>query len=259
MPVGLLVIGDEIMRGRKPDRHFPWLVELLRARGMYLSWAEYLGDDPRRIVATLKRSFAGDDIVFSCGGIGATPDDHTRACVARALNVELLLHPEAESLIHAAMQRRSGKPATVQQLQMGVFPRGARIIPNSFNGIPGFSIRDHHFLPGFPEMAWPMMEWLLDGAYVHLHHQIVEGESAIYVYDSMESTLTPLMQEIETTFPGLKVFSLPHVGTGGVRRHVELGVRGDPAQIDAAMRSLKAGVTALGGNFSMEAPPRTDS
>jgi molybdopterin-biosynthesis enzyme MoeA-like protein len=194
-------------------------------------------------------------LVFSCGGIGATPDDHTRLCVAKAIDVELFLHPEAEALIHAAIQKRSGEPATTRQLQMGSFPKGARIIPNSFNGIPGFSVRDHHFLPGFPEMAWPMMEWLLDEQYRRLHHQIVEAEAVIYVYDAMESTLTPLMEEIENSFAGLKVFSLPHVGTGGVRRHIELGLRGDPAQIEGGMRRMKEGVAALGGDFSEEAPP----
>jgi molybdopterin-biosynthesis enzyme MoeA-like protein len=139
---------------------------------------------------------------------------------------------------------------------MGVFPRGAEIVPNSFNGIPGFSLRDHHFLPGFPEMAWPMTEWLLDQRYAHLHHGQPEEESAIYVYDSMESILTPLMEEIEAAFAGIKVLSLPHVGTGGVRRHVELGLRGDPARVSEAMDRMKAGVLALGANFSLDPPAK---
>ena len=48
---------------------------------------------------------------------------------------------------------------------MGEFPRGSRIIPNPYNRIPGFSMHDHHFLPGFPQMAWPMMAWVLDNWY----------------------------------------------------------------------------------------------
>jgi molybdopterin-biosynthesis enzyme MoeA-like protein len=256
MAIGALIIGDEIMRGKKQDRHFPKLVELLAARGMHLSWAEYLGDEPPRIVDALTRGFATGDLVFSFGGIGATPDDHTRRCVANALGVELVLHPEAEVLIHTAMQKRAGMQATARQLEMGAFPAGAQIIPNTFNGIPGFSIQDHHFLPGFPEMAWSMAEWVLDNRYAHLHHTMLEGESAIYVYDAMESTLTPLMEEIEHLYPGLKVFSLPHVGTGGVRRHVELGVRGEPTQIEPAMEAMKAGVVALNGDFSLDRPTK---
>lgn len=254
MNIGAFIIGDEIMRGKKQDRHFTRLVEMLEARNMHLAWAEYLGDEPARITAALRRSFVSGDIVFSFGGIGATPDDHTRRCAADALGVELVLHPEAETLIHAAMQRRNGTQATERQLQMGVFPAGAQIIPNSFNGIPGFSVREHHFMPGFPEMAWGMAEWLLDGRYAQLHHSVSESESSIYVYDAAESTLTPLMEEIEACFPGVKVFSLPHVGSSGLRRHIELGVRGDPAQVGAAMEVMKAGVRAAGAEFSLEAP-----
>src|SRR5471032_3234327 len=74
MTIGLIIIGDEILSGRRSDQHFAKVVQLLAARGLQLGWAEILGDDPARITATLKRTFASDDIVFCCGGIGATPD-----------------------------------------------------------------------------------------------------------------------------------------------------------------------------------------
>ncbi|MGZ5779657.1 MAG: molybdopterin-binding protein, partial [Burkholderiaceae bacterium] len=76
MAIGLIIIGDEILSGKRTDSHFPKVVEMLNARGLQLAWAEYLGDDPARITATFKRTLASEDIVFSCGGIGATPDDH---------------------------------------------------------------------------------------------------------------------------------------------------------------------------------------
>ena len=80
--IGALIIGDEITRGRRQDKHFTKTIELLAARGMHLDWAQYIGDDPALIVATLKRTLASGDIVFSFGGIGSTPDDHTRRCAA---------------------------------------------------------------------------------------------------------------------------------------------------------------------------------
>lgn len=257
MAIGAYVIGDEIMRGRKQDRHLPKLIEVLRARGLTLAWANYLGDEPARITEALQRSFAGSDIVFSFGGIGATPDDHTRACAAKALGVELEVQPEAAQLIHAAVQRRTGGPANELQLQMGAFPRGAGLIPNSFNGIPGFFSGEHYFVPGFPEMAWPMLEWVLDTRYAHLHHRQRESESAIYVVDAMESTLTPLMIDLEARFPGLKVFSLPHVGSAEMPRHVELGARGVPEQVEAAMEMMKAEVLKLGAQYLNEPPRKT--
>jgi len=249
MAFGALIIGDEILRGKREDKHFAKLIEILGARGLRLGWAEYLGDDPDRITATLSRTFAGSDVVFSFGGIGGTPDDHTRQCAARALGVDLVLHPEAEALLRA----RFGAETTPVRLRMGEFPRGAEIIPNRVNQIPGFSVREHHFVPGFPSMAWPMVEWVLDQRYRHLHHREAEADASIVVYGSAESTLTPLMQEVESRFRKLKVFSLPHMGEDGSRRHIELGVRGEPAEVAKAIEVLKQGVVATGATF--EAPP----
>ena len=159
--IGGIIIGDEIMRGKREDKHFRKLIELLAARGLKLDWAQYLGDSPALITETLRRSLATPDIVFCFGGIGATPDDHTRQCAAAAVGVDLALHAEAEAEIRA----RFGDEATPQRLKMGEFPVGSEIIPNPFNRIPGFSIRNHWFVPGFPQMAWPMLEWVLDHFY----------------------------------------------------------------------------------------------
>ncbi len=245
MGIGGIVIGDEIIRGKREDKHMKKLIELLRVRGMRLNWCEYIGDDRDRITATLKRSMAATDIVFSFGGIGATPDDHTRQCAAAATGVDLALHPDAEREIRG----RFGDDTTPLRLKMGEFPQGSSIIPNPYNRIPGFSIGDHHFVPGFPVMAWPMVEWVLDTRYRHLFNEVPEADESVIVYDSAESTLTPLMEELEAKFPRLKVYSLPSMGQSGKRRHIELGVRGDPEVIAAAMEDLRRGVEKLGGRW----------
>ena len=73
MNFGLIIIGDEILSGKRADKHFSKVVELLGARGMQLAWARYLGDERERIVDALVDSFASGDAVLWCGGIGATP------------------------------------------------------------------------------------------------------------------------------------------------------------------------------------------
>jgi molybdopterin-biosynthesis enzyme MoeA-like protein len=181
--------------------------------------------------------------VFSFGGIGATPDDHTRQCAAAALGRPLALHPEAEHEIRA---RFPGTEVTPQRLQMGEFPRGAEIIPNPVNRIAGFSVADHHFVPGFPQMAWPMVEWVLDTRYRSRFDSQKWSESSILVFQAGESQLIPAMQAVERAFNGVKVFSLPSMGADGSRIHVELGVRGDPAQVAAAMRALRREVASAG-------------
>ena len=258
---GLIVVGDEILSGKRLDKHMPKVIELLAARGLQLGWAEYVGDVPERITAALVRAFASGDIVFSTGGIGATPDDHTRQCAAKALGVPLALHPEAEALIRERMQdtaREQGttyepdRPDNVHRLNMGVFPQGASIIRNPYNKIPGFSVGDVHFVPGFPVMAWPMVESVLDSRYADLfaHGQAVE--KSVIVYGAMEAALTPLMEAIELAHPGVKVFSLPSVDHPQHGRHIELGVKGDAAVVDAAYARLLDGLRTFGAQLGPE-------
>lgn len=246
MSFGAFVIGDEILVGKRQDKHLSFLIEALARRGLRLSWAHYLGDDPQRLTAALACSLASGDVVFSFGGIGATPDDHTRQCAAAAGGVPLLLHPEAEREIRT----RFGAEATPQRLQMGVFPEGATIIPNPINRVPGFSLGDHHFLPGFPQMAWPMVEWVLDTRYRAFFERDRWSEESILVHEAGESQLVAAMEAVGARYAGIKVFSLPSMGPDGSRLHVELGVRGDPAQVREAAEALRQAVRAAGFPFS---------
>jgi molybdopterin-biosynthesis enzyme MoeA-like protein len=240
---GAFIIGDELLVGKREDKHLGFLIGALAKCGLRLGWAHYLGDDPARLTAALRSSFASTDVVFSFGGIGATPDDHTRQCAAAALGVPLELHPEAEREIRA---RFPGQEVTPQRLQMGQFPRGAHIIPNPVNRIPGFSVAEHHFVPGFPQMAWPMVEWVLDTRYRDRFDSEKWAEASMLVYEAGESQLIPAMRTVEHAFKGIKVFSLPSMGADGSRIHVELGVRGDPAQVGAAMETLRREVRNAG-------------
>ena len=258
---GLIIIGDEIMSGKRADKHLPAVIERLHARGLQLAHADYVGDAPQRITNTLRRAFKSGDVVFSCGGIGATPDDHTRQCAARALGVELALHLQARELILERMRdtaREQGvafepeRADNLHRLNMGVFPLGAQIIPNPYNKIPGFSctVSAHaaldgaavHFVPGFPVMAWPMIEWVLDNRYARFFKRRAWVEKSVIVFGSMEGTLTPLMEEIERRFAAIKVFSLPSVDHPDYGRHIELGVKGEGAEVDRAYAALLTGL-----------------
>ncbi|WP_342593714.1 competence/damage-inducible protein A [Pelomicrobium methylotrophicum] len=237
---GALIIGDEILRGKRRDRHMARLIEVLAARGLALAWCHYVGDDPERLTCTLKASFATNDIVFSFGGIGATPDDVTRQCAAAAAGVPLVRHPEALAIL----LEKFGDEAYPKRVLMADLPAGAEIVPNPFNRIPGFSLRHHYFLPGFPEMAWPMMEWVLDTKYRHLFHPEPQADGSLLVDDVPESRLIDLMQEVGAKYPRVKVYSLPSFTPEGQR--VELGVRGPAEEVAQAIEALRRGVDALG-------------
>ncbi|HUF19245.1 MAG TPA: molybdopterin-binding protein [Burkholderiales bacterium] len=242
---GALIIGDEILSGKRQDRHFPKAVEILRSRGLGLSWAMNLPDDPETITEVLSSTMARDDVVFCFGGIGATPDDHTRQCAARAAGIELLRHPEAVAEIEA----RFGAEAYPKRVMMAEFPAGSRIVPNPYNRVPGFSYGRHHFFPGFPEMAWPMMEWVLDNEYRHLQRTTLPADLAIIVKDAGESQIIDLMNACLARYPDLKVFSLPSFMPEG--RRIELGVRGDAPRAQQALAFLQDGVSALGIDWTL--------
>ncbi len=242
MKFGAIIIGDEILSGKRQDKHMAKLIEALSSRGLELAWAQYLGDDTPLITDTLKRVMAMPDVVvFSFGGIGATPDDHTRQCAADAAGVSLKLHPDADAEIRARFVD-DPKGITPQRLAMGEFPVGSSIIPNPYNRIPGFQFKNIYFVPGFPQMAWPMIDWVLDTHYKHLADAGRIGEAAIIVREAGESLLIDLMKAVQGKYAALKIFSLPRVQP---ERFIELGARGDPALVAAAIAELKQGVTAM--------------
>lgn len=247
---GVYIIGDEILSGKREDKHLSQAIQILKARGLTLAWAEYLGDDPARMVASFKRSFSSNDIVFSFGGIGATPDDYTRQAAADALEVPIVRHKEAVAEIEAQF----GEGAYPKRVLMADFPQGAGLIPNPVNRVAGFSAglenkkqpnqkHNHYFVPGFPAMAHPMMEWVLDTHYSHLFHQIQYLEQSIIIEDGIESQLIDLMNETLQKYPEIKIFSLPKLKPN---LQVELGAKGEPEQVKQAMEDIKIGVSNIG-------------
>ncbi|HEX4511045.1 MAG TPA: molybdopterin-binding protein [Burkholderiaceae bacterium] len=254
MLFGALIIGDEILSGRRVDQHLQRTVAALESRGLALAWAQYIGDERPRIVAALRAAAAAGDVVFSFGGIGATPDDHTRQSAAEALGLALELHPRAAALIEARGRQMAADkgqaydlttPDHQRRLQMGVFPAGATLIPNPYNTIPGFSVGRLHFMPGFPVMAHPMLDWLLDAQYAG-----AAGERAIHavrVKGTNESALIPVFERIERDFPGVRTFSLPSVDHAEFGAHIEMGVKGDSKPgAAAAMKALRDGAAGVG-------------
>ena len=183
-----------------------------------------------------------------------------------ALGQPLALHPEAEALIRERMQdtaREQGVPYepdrhdNIHRLNMGVFPQSARIIRNPYNKIPGFSCDGPgggtvHFVPGFPVMAWPMIESVLDTHYSDFFQRNAHVEKSVILFGSMEATLTPLMEAIEARHPSVKVFSLPSVDHPQFGRHIELGVKGEPQAVESAYADLRTGLEPFGLQYGPE-------
>ena len=229
--IGVVVIGDEILSGRRQDRHLAAVTERLASRGLVVDWAQFLPDREVTIVDLLRRSRADGATVFCFGGIGATPDDLTRACAATAFGRPLRRHPEAAALIEGQF----GDTAYPKRILMADLPEGASLVPNPVNQVPGFAVERHFFLPGFPEMAHAMLDGIFAGPLAELG-DAEYVERSVWLIDTPESELVDLMEAFCAAHPSLRLFSLPVLSAE--RRLLELGFKGERVEVDRAMTAL---------------------
>jgi len=237
---GLIIIGNEILDGRVGDRHFANARRILAERNLLLKYTLIIADEPEMIRDQLVWAMDRPEPFFCCGGIGATPDDHTRQCVADVVGTTLACHEEGAAIL----EKYFGEYPSIHRLKMVEFPEGSRIVPNSFNQVPGFSIANGYFLPGFPEMAGPMMEWILDTYY---HPGTERVARSLVLPDGHEAELAELMDEFIGAHPSLSFSSLPR-NVDGVWDLV-LGVAGAPAEVEEGMRFLTEKLKEIGQRF----------
>lgn len=246
MKIGLILIGDELLSGLRQDKHMATIIGFLKARGLQLAWVRMIGDDWDLLVQTLRETLQSKEIVFSFGGIGATPDDLTRQAAAAASGRQLLRHPQAVALIES----RFGEDAYPNRIRMSELPDGCTLIPNPVNQIPGFKIANHHFVPGFPDMAWPMTEWALDTFYPQYFDTSPEVERRWLLQEVQESELIPMMEELLQSFPDVRLSSLPSTAT---RRQIDFGLKGKAAAVQPAAEWFEARM--LANNVNCEQLP----
>ena len=227
---GLIIIGNEILNGRRQDSHFATALKELSQRNLKLEFALTIPDDVDTIQQQLKWAFAGTVPFFCCGGIGATPDDLTRECAAAAVGVCIERHAVGEAIL----RKRWGVDATESRLRMIDFPAGSVLIPNPFNQIPGFRLKQGHFLPGFPEMAHPMMRWILDSWY---DPGLPTVRKTLVLPGASEADLSGIMERFVAMYPDLSFSSLPRfVGTS---TELHLSIRGVSSEVDKGIEELK--------------------
>jgi molybdenum cofactor synthesis domain-containing protein len=143
-----LIIGDEILSGKFPDRNGPWLIAWLRERGMDLRSLRYLPDEPERIAEALRSERAAVDWVFTSGGVGPTHDDRTFAAVARALGRPIQRHPA----IVAVLERRVEPHHLAGALRMADVPEGAELWWEGEIEYPVVVVDRVVVLPGMPSL-----------------------------------------------------------------------------------------------------------
>ena len=196
-----LIIGTEILNRRREDAHFDFVSKALAKKGHKLSGSFVIEDDPELIIQTIKFiASQPNSILFSFGGIGSTPDDHTRKCASIALrNGDFMVHKEAKKII----EDKLGKDAYPHPIKMAELPKGARLLDNPVNKMPAFSLDERYFfMPGFPQMSHPMIVKILD--------KLIQYKKEIYRYTLNANCKENIFIETMENMPkGVEFSSLP--------------------------------------------------
>jgi len=198
-----VIIGTELLNGRRKDKHFDFLNNALRERGLRHEANFVINDNP----SLMKRVFemiAKDpkSVMFCFGGIGSTPDDYTRKVASDAFtNGVLETNTEALKLIKDEFKDE----AYPHRVKMADIPKDAKLLENVINRVPGFYLRNRFFFtPGFPSMAHPMVLWALD----NLFERKADKFSCGFKADCSENDLIDIMQTLPEE---LELSSLPKI------------------------------------------------
>lgn len=207
-----VIIGSEILDRRRQDKHFEYLSQALAKKGHKLHACLIIKDDKALIEQTFH--LVKNDprsLLFSFGGIGSTPDDLTRAIAAECFeDGQLYRHPVFEQAIIDRLQER----AYPNSIRMSDLPRHAQLLHNPVNNMSGFYLQERFFfMPGFPEMAHPMIEQII---HEHLEEAATTYSRAFFA-SCGEGKIQHLMHELPEH---IELSSLPMLKKGIA--HVEL-------------------------------------
>lgn len=160
-----VIIGTELLNGRRKDAHFPFLNEQLLSRG-WTHKASFVIEDDVLLMENIFKLIKSDknSVMFCFGGIGATPDDYTREIASKVFrDGKSEYHEEAKELII----KQFGDEAYPHRVEMSYLPINAKLLKNVVNNVPGFYLDDRFFFtPGFPSMSQSMILEALDKYYI---------------------------------------------------------------------------------------------
>lgn len=237
--IALVLVGDELLSGRRRDKHLPHFAAVFAARGLRLRQVWVIGDGRADVARVLRDARRLDCPFICCGGIGATPDDQTRQAAAEAFERPLRIHPDGQTLLESLY----GERTYPHRIRMVEFPDGAELIPNPVNQVPGFALDQCYFLPGFPEMAWPMAEWVLERQFGAIDVSAALVTCRLGFRQVPESDLIPLLDDVGAEHPRVRLSCLPSMRDGFP---VEVGATGRAPDARAAIEAFEAGARAAG-------------
>lgn len=234
----LVVIGDEILSGRTQDKNIAQVATWLNAQGIRLAEVRVVPDKQDAIVEAVNALRARNDYLFTTGGIGPTHDDITVDAIAAALDVPVVVHPEARAALEAYYASKGG--LTEARLRMARVPEGSDLIVNRMSGAPGIRWRNIFILAGVPHIAAGMLDALtgtLEGGL-----PVISRTLGCWV---AESEIADLLGDTERAHAGVAIGSYPFFRDGRVGANFVVRAT-DAALVDRCVAVLAEGLAARG-------------
>ncbi|NVE95696.1 competence/damage-inducible protein A [Altererythrobacter lutimaris] len=240
---GLVIIGDEILSGRTHDKNIAQVASWLQVQGIRLAEVRVVADDEDRIVAAFNALRADNDYVFTTGGIGPTHDDITVDAIAKALGVEVIVHPEARAILEKYYADKGG--VNEGRLRMARVPQGAELIRNRMSGAPGIRLGNIFLMAGVPHITAGMLDSLtgeLEGG-APLIAETVGGFIP-------ESEVAVMLRKVEQAHEQCQIGSYPFFKEGKVGSNFVVRST-DQAALDACMADLCKGLENEGFGYTV--------
>ena len=238
----LVVIGDEILSGRTQDKNIAQIASWLEVHGIRLAEVRVVPDVLERISEAVNALRVAHDYLFTTGGIGPTHDDISVEAVAAALDLKVVVHPEARRILEDYYATRGGlNPA---RLRMARVPEGADLIPNRMSGAPGIRIGNVHMMAGVPHICAQMLDALtgtLEGG-----KPLVSETIGCWV---PESEVADILRAVEAAHEGCQIGSYPFFRDGRVGANFVVRST-DPALLRSCVDTLCEALGDAGRDFT---------
>jgi len=199
-----VIIGTELLNGRRKDAHFTFLNEQLLKRG-WTHKASFVIEDDVNLMKNIFKLIKADknSVMFCFGGIGATPDDYTRQLAAEVFTDDQMeYHNESKELII----KQFGDEAYPHRIEMAHLPINAKLLNNVVNNVPGFYLENRFFFtPGFPSMSQSMVMEALDKYY---NKSVIKKFRLTLTAICGENELIDIMKRVSS---GVELSSLPKI------------------------------------------------
>ena len=236
----ILSVGTELLMGQIANTDAQFISRRLGELGISIYRQCTVGDNPARVLESLKESLSRSDIVITTGGLGPTEDDLTKEMVAEYFGLEMELHqPSYDALME--MMSRFGRKITPNNLKQAYFPKGAIIMPNLCGTAPGCIVEKDGktvaVLPGPPRELTDMFDRQL-APYLEKRSGLTIKSRFLKIFGLGESNVeTMLIDLFHSDDPTLALYCGTGEVTARITTRVKAGEDAD-AKIEPVYREI---------------------